>query len=141
MLSTNTIINEKEEKEKYLFPADQSVKNTEMHTDQLERTVIRFIQKLGIRPNLIGYHLLIKAILMAIKSPNLLKSLTKELYPKIAKDYGKNVKAVERNMRKAIESAYEYDPQRIQYVFYYKVDKPYISEVLSMAVESIRYEL
>ncbi|WP_019679819.1 sporulation initiation factor Spo0A C-terminal domain-containing protein [Ruminococcus flavefaciens] len=141
MLSTNTIINEKEEKEKYLFPADQSVKNTEMHTDQLERTVIRFIQKLGIRPNLIGYHLLIKAILMAIKSPNLLKSLTKELYPKIAKDYGKNVKAVERNMRKAIESAYEYDPQRIQSVFYYKVDKPYISEVLSMAVESIRYEL
>ena len=78
---------------------------------------------------------------MAIKSPNLLKSLTKELYPKIAKDYGKNVKAVERNMRKAIESAYEYDPQRIQSVFYYKVDKPYISEVLSMAVESIRYEL
>ncbi|EWM53043.1 sporulation initiation factor Spo0A C-terminal domain-containing protein [Ruminococcus flavefaciens] len=141
MLSTNTIINEKEEKGKYLFPADQSVKNTEMHTDQLERTVIRFIQKLGIRPNLIGYHLLIKAILMAIKSPNLLKSLTKELYPKIAKDYGKNVKAVERNMRKAIESAYEYDPQRIQSVFYYKVDKPYISEVLSMAVESIRYEL
>ena len=141
MLSTNTIINEKEEKEKYLFPADQSVKNTEMHTDQLERTVIRFIQKLGIRPNLIGYHLLIKAILMAIKSPNLLKSLTKELYPKIAKDYGKNVKAVERNMRKAIESSYEYDPQRIQSVFYYKVDKPYISEVLSMAVESIRYEL
>ena len=126
---------------KYLFPADQSVKNTEIHTDQLERTVIRFIQKLGIRPNLIGYHLLIKAILMAIKSPNLLKSLTKELYPKIAKDYGKNVKAVERNMRKAIESAYEYDPQRIQSVFYYKVDKPYISEVLSMAVESIRYEL
>ena len=121
MLSTNTIINEKEEKEKYLFPADQSVKNTEMHTDQLERTVIRFIQKLGIRPNLIGYHLLIKAILMAIKSPNLLKSLTKELYPKIAKDYGKNVKAVERNMRKAIESAYEYDPQRIQSVFYYGV--------------------
>ena len=134
MLSTNTIINEKE---KYLFPANHPVDNT----DQLETEVVRFVRKLGIRPNLNGYHLLVKAILMALKAPNLLKSLTKELYPKIAKDYGKNVKAVERNMRKAIESAYEYDPQRIQSVFYYKVDKPYISEVLSMAVESIRYEL
>ena len=134
MLSTNTIINEKE---KYLFPANHPVDNT----DQLETEVVRFVRKLGIRPNLNGYHLLVKAILMALKTPNLLKSLTKELYPKIAKDYGKNVKAVERNMRKAIESAYEYDPQRIQSVFYYKVDKPYISEVLSMAVESIRYEL
>ena len=134
MLSTKTIINEKE---KYLFPANHPVDNT----DQLETEVVRFVRKLGIRPNLNGYHLLVKAILMALKTPNLLKSLTKELYPKIAKDYGKNVKAVERNMRKAIESAYEYDPQRIQSVFYYKVDKPYISEVLSMAVESIRYEL
>ena len=43
-------------------------------------------------------------------------------------------------MRKAIESAYEYDPQRVQSIFYYKVDKPYISEVLSMAVESIRHK-
>ena len=141
MLSTNTIINEKEEKEQYLFPTDQSMENKKLHTDQLERTVIRFVQKLGIRPNLTGYHLLIKAILMALNSPDLLKSLTKELYPQIAKDHGTNVRAVERNMRKAIESAYEYDPQRIQSVFYYKVDKPYISEVLSMAVESIRYEL
>ena len=138
MLSTNTIINKKE---KYLFPANHSMENTKLHTDKLETEVVRFVQKLGIRPNLNGYHLLVKAILLALKSPNLLHSLTKELYPKIANDYGKNVKAVERNMRKAIESAYEYDPQRMQSVFDYKVDKPYISEVLSMAVESIRYEL
>ena len=138
MLSTNTIINEKEH---YLFPTNQSTENTRLHTDQLETEVVKFVRKLGIRPNLNGYHLLIKAILLAIESPSLLKALTKELYPQIAKDYGKNVKAVERNMRKAIESAYAYDPQRIQSVFYYKVDKPYISEVLSMAVESIRYEL
>jgi two-component system response regulator (stage 0 sporulation protein A) len=58
----------------------------------------------------------------------------------VAMEHGKNVRAVERNMRKAIESAYEYDPQRVQSIFYYKVDKPYISEVLSMAVESIRHK-
>jgi two-component system response regulator (stage 0 sporulation protein A) len=58
----------------------------------------------------------------------------------VAMEHGKNVRAVERNMRKAIESAYEYHPQRVQSIFYYKVDKPYISEVLSMAVESIRHK-
>ena len=141
MLSTNTAINEKEEKRIYHFPTDLSDENTEFHTDKLEMEVIKFVQKLGIRPNLNGYHLLIKAILLSLKSPELLKSLTKGLYPKVAKDYGKNVKAVERNMRKAIESAYEYDPERIRSVFYYNVDKPYISEVLSIAVESIRCEL
>ena len=141
MLSTNAIINEKKEKEMYQFPTDPYMITPELHPDQIEMAVIRFVQKLGIRPNLSGYHLLIKAILLALKSPELLKSLTKELYPRIANDYGKNVKAVERNMRKAIESAYEYDPERIRSAFYYNVDKPYISEVLSIAVESIRCEL
>ena len=141
MLSTNTAINEKDEKTIYHFPTDLSVENTELNNDQLEMEVIKFVQKLGIRQNLKGYHLLIKAILLAIKSPELLKSLTKGLYPKVANDYGSNVKAVERNMRKAIESAYEYDPERIKSAFYYNVNKPFISEVLSIAVESIRCEL
>jgi len=140
MLSTNNIIKENTKKEMYHFLTDQSAENTKLPTEQLEMAVIRFVQQLGIRPNLIGYHFLIKAILMTFNSPNLLKSLTKELYPQIAKDYGKNTKAVERNMRRAIESAYECDPQRIQSVFYYKVDKPYVSEVISMAVETIRYD-
>lgn len=141
MLSANTAIIEKSEKGMYHFPADMSVRSTGSYTERREMAVIRFVQKLGIRPHLNGYHLLIRAITLALESPELLKSLTKELYPQVARDYGKDVKAVERNMRKAIESAYEYDPERIQSVFYYKVDKPYISEVLSIAVESIRYDL
>ena len=138
MLSQTNQINEKR---MYHFPTDMSVNNEELHTEQLETEVIRFVQKLGIRPNLTGYHFLIQAILLSLRSPELQKSLTKELYPRIAKECGKNAKAVERNMRKAIESAYEYDPERIRSVFYYNVDKPYISEVISMAVESIRYGL
>ena len=126
MLSNNAVINENEEKNTYHLPASLSSKGNELHTDQLENDVVKFVQKLGIRPHLTGYHLL--------------KSLTKELYPMVAMEHGKNVRAVERNMRKAIESAYEYDPQRVQSIFYYKVDKPYISEVLSMAVESIRHK-
>lgn len=141
MLSTNNVITENVRKNKYLFPAELPSEKIKLHTSRIETAVIRFVQKLGIRPNLTGYHLLIRAILMSLETPELLKSLTKELYPRVAMDCEKNAKAVERNMRKAIESAYEYDPERIRSLFYYKVDKPYISEVLSMAVESIRCEL
>lgn len=140
MLSSSTVINEKEQRTYYL-PINLSENNVELYTSQYEIAAIRFVQKLGIRPHLNGYHLLIRAILLALESPDLLNSLSKKLYPQLAKYYGKNVKAVEHNMRKAIESAYEYDPGRIQSIFYYKVDKPYISEVLSIAVESIRYDL
>lgn len=140
MKSANVIISEKEEKKSYLFPTDMSVKDIELQTDRLEMAVVRFVRKLGIRPHLKGYHLLIQAILLSLESPDLLRSLTKELYPKIADERGINVKSVERNIRKAIESAYEYDPERVQSAFYYKVDRPYISEVISIAVESIRYE-
>ena len=85
MLSNNAVINENEEKNTYHLPASLSSKGNELHTDQLENDVVKFVQKLGIRPHLTGYHLLIKAILLSLKSPHLLKSLTKELYPGIVK--------------------------------------------------------
>ena len=108
--------------------------------DPMRMAVTGFVQRLGIRPNLIGYHFLIESILLALHSPEMLEALTKSLYPAVAERFGKNEKTVERNIRRAIESAYECDPERVQSVFYYKIDKPYISEVLAMAVESLRYE-
>ena len=124
----------------YLFPGN--INNHEYINDAelTESAVIRFVQKIGIRPNLAGYHLLISSIKLAISRPELMNSMTRGLYPSVAMLHGCDVKAVERNIRRAIESAYDYDPERVRSVFYYKVGKPYISEVISMAVESIRYE-
>ena len=123
----------------YLLPGDGQTERTYRYTDETELSVIQFVQKLGIRPNLSGYHLLVRSISLALKYPDLLNSLTHGLYPVVAEQHGCDVRAVERNIRRAIESAYEYDPERIRSVFYYKVNKPYISEVISLAVESIRY--
>ncbi|MBQ3884708.1 MAG: hypothetical protein II729_01210, partial [Ruminococcus sp.] len=61
------------------------------------------------------------------------------LYPAIASEYGVSVNSVEQNIRRAIDSAYEYDPERIGSIFYYKVSKPFVSEVLAIAVETIKY--
>ena len=123
----------------YCFPDKEMAVKNDVYKDDIEASVTRFVRKLGIRPNLKGYHLLIETIKLAIEKPILLSSLTKGLYPAIAQKYGKDVSFVERNIRRAVNSAYEYDPERIKSVFYYAVDKPYISEVISMGVEELRF--
>ena len=125
----------------YLFPSCKTSSDVQQRKDRTEFAVIRFVRKLGIRPNLLGYKLLISSIITALEYPDTINSLTHELYPIVAAMHSCNVRAVERNIRRAIESAYEYDPERIRSVFYYKVDKPYISEVISLAAESVRFEL
>ncbi len=109
--------------------------------DPVEAAATRFVQRIGIRSSLSGYHLLIRAIVLAIQEPLLLHSLTNDLYPAVARYYGCTVRSVERNIRKAIELAYDCDPERIRTMFYYKVNKPYNSEVISMAIETIRFEM
>jgi len=141
MFSSPTVISERKIHKPYHFPAIITQREMVLNNSSTEMAAIRFVRDLGIRPNLSGYHLLIKAITLSLSFPELLSSLTKELYPRIASECGKNVRSVERNIRKAIDSAYEYDPERIQSIFYYKVDKPYISEVISLAVETIRYNI
>ena len=124
----------------YILPAQRRSAAIRRCSDPAELAAIRFVQRLGIRPNLTGYKLLIRSITTALNNPSLLSSLTHSLYPAVAEYHGCDVRAVERNIRRAIDSAFEYDPERIRDIFYYKVDKPYISEVISLAVESIRYD-
>ena len=124
----------------YILPSRRQDDVISIYQDDTELAAVRFVQRLGIRPNLSGYHLLIRSITLSLKEPALLNSLTHSLYPVVARQCGCDVKAVERNIRRAIESAYEYDPERIRSIFYYRVDKPYISEVISLAVETVRYE-
>ena len=124
----------------YLFPGSDVFRTEQNRTDPAELAAVRFVRSLGIRPNLSGYRLLISSIVLVLKHPHLLKSLTHELYPAVAAKHGCSALSVERNIRKAIDSAYEYDPERIRSVFYFKVRKPYISEALSLAAETIRFE-
>lgn len=123
----------------YFFPSKESSSESGIYAYDIERSVTKFVRELGVRPNLIGYRLLIDVMILAVKEPKLSSSLTRELYPVIAKRYDKDVSFVERNIRRAVNSAYEYNPERIRSMFYYSVDKPYISEVISLGVEEIRF--
>ena len=123
----------------YHFPSSGRCLENRNCADEAELAAIRFVKKIGIRPNLLGYKLLVAAIAEALKQNDMLAPRIKNIYHVIAKEYGVTVEAVGRNIRRAIESAYTYDPERLTSVFYYKTGKPYVTEVISIAVELIRF--
>ena len=121
-----------EQRTEVLFPQNNGL--------PIERTVLaakQFVRKMCIRSHLRGYSYLITAIVLGKKEPYLLSSLTNLLYPAVAEIYHTTPNAVERNIRSAIESAARNDPEQLQSVFYYHTRKPYISEVLAVAMETL----
>ena len=103
-----------------------------------EQAAARFVRRMGIRPNLSGYRYLIAAIEMVLNRPSLTDSMTHGLYPAVAQCYAVTPCSVERNIRKAIELAYDNDPHRLRSMFYYRVGKPSVSEVVALALDTIQ---
>ena len=69
----------------------------------LERYITRIMLDMGIPAHLKGYHYLREAILLAEQDMKTITSVTKFLYPPIAKRYHTTEQKVERSIRNAIE--------------------------------------
>ena len=67
------------------------------------RKIADFFTKIGLFANLAGYNFLLSAVKYSLNSPELLLKITTRLYPIIAENYHTTSKAVERNIRNAIE--------------------------------------
>ena len=81
------------------------------HTDAdlgVEARVSSFLRLLGVPAHIKGYRYLRKAIITVMRDPEMMScSVTKLLYPDIAKCYHTTASRVERDMRKAIEAAWD----------------------------------
>lgn len=75
---------------------------TKEERDQLLE-VTNYIHELGIPAHLKGYSLLREAIIMTIEDHEVVTSITKLLYPTVAKRFKTTDKKVERAIRHAIE--------------------------------------
>lgn len=71
-----------------------------------ETTVSYTLREIGIPANVKGDRYLTNAIIQVIKNPGLISSMTTVLYPSIAKEYNTTWERVERNIRNAIEIAW-----------------------------------
>lgn len=109
----------------------------------LETGVTSIIQKIGIPAHIKGYQYIREAIMMVIKDMDTINSVTKILYPTIARKYNTTSSRVERAIRHAIEVAWDRgDPDVLDSMFGYTIlsskGKPTNSEFIAMISDKLR---
>lgn len=113
--------------------------------ENLENDVTDIIHEVGVPAHIKGYQYLRDAILMVIKDPDMLNSITKILYPTIAKENATTPSRVERAIRHAIEVAWSRgNMDIINSLFSYTVStgkgKPTNSEFIALIADKIRLQ-
>ncbi|HEY5583820.1 MAG TPA: sporulation transcription factor Spo0A [Ruminiclostridium sp.] len=112
----------------------------------LEATVTSIIHEIGIPPHINGYRYIRDAVMMVVKDNDVIHSVTKILYPSIARDHKTTPSRVERSIRHAIEVAWSKgDADKINSILGNTVNrgkgKPTNSEFISMIANKLRLEL
>ncbi|MEK4229886.1 sporulation transcription factor Spo0A [Solibacillus sp. FSL H8-0538] len=113
---------------------------------QLDTTITAIIKEIGVPAHIKGYSYLREAIQMVYYDIELLGSVTKILYPEIAKKFNTTPSRVERAIRHAIEVAwnrgnYESISEMFGYTVHHLKSKPTNSEFIAMIADKIRIEM
>lgn len=113
---------------------------------QLEKMITEIIHQIGVPAHIKGYHYLRDAILMSIKEKEAINSVTKILYPSVAKHYKTTSSRVERAIRHAIEVAWDRGDVDVLYSYFgYTIQnnrgKPTNSEFIAMIADKINLNL
>lgn len=111
----------------------------------LEEDVTTIIHEIGVPAHIKGYQYLRDAIVMSVNDMEMLNSITKILYPTIAKKYQTTSSRVERAIRHAIEVAWSRGKMdTIDEMFGYTIHngkgKPTNSEFIALITDRIRLE-
>ena len=112
----------------------------------LEIDITNIIHEIGVPAHIKGYHYLRDSIIMSVKDPGVINSVTKVLYPAVAKKYSTTSSRVERAIRHAIEVAWDRgDVEVLNSYFGYTVHndrgKPTNSEFIAMISDKLRLRL
>ena len=112
-------------------------------TADIETQVTQIIHQIGVPAHIKGYQYLRTAILLTIKDSDVINSVTKVLYPSVAKKYATTTSRVERAIRHAIEVAWDRgDVDTLNSYFGYTIQnnrgKPTNSEFIAMIADNLR---
>ena len=121
------------------------VNKTDYMEQNLENDVTQMLHEIGIPAHIKGYQYLRDAIIMSVSDKEMLASVTKILYPTIAKKHQTTPSRVERAIRHAIEVAWSRGKMdTINELFGYTVStgkgKPTNSEFIALIVDKIRLD-
>jgi len=116
------------------------------NSDDIESIITEIILHIGIPAHIKGYHYIREAISLSVQNTTMMDSVTKLLYPTIAKKFGTTSSRVERAIRHAIEIAWDRgDVDTLNNYFGYTVNtgrgKPTNSEFIAMISDKLRLKL
>ena len=118
------------------------------HTDKasIETMVTGIIHEIGVPAHIKGYQYLREAIIIAVNDMDVINTITKVLYPQVAKIFQTTPSRVERAIRHAIEVAWDRgDLDTLQRFFGYTVSntkgKPTNSEFIALIADKLQLQL
>ncbi len=112
----------------------------------IEVTISEIMHQIGVPAHIKGYQYLREAIKCSITDPEMLNSVTKILYPTVAKTFSTTSSRVERAIRHAIEVAWDRgDVDVLSSYFGYTIQsqrgKPTNSEFIAMIADKLRLKM
>lgn len=115
-------------------------------SEDVEHLVTEKIHEVGVPAHIKGYSYLRVAIMLVIEDGQLIESITKLLYPTVAKRFNTSASRVERAIRHAIEVAWDRgDTEVLNSIFGFTINqskgKPTNSEFIAMISDKIRLEM
>ena len=104
--------------------------------------VRRLLLKLGATPRYIGFDYEIYAITLSLENSQYLLSVTKELYPDVARKYHTTIYSVERDIRTVITIIWKRNPHLLSQIAGYPLTKkPAVGEFIAIMREYLSYHL
>jgi two-component system response regulator (stage 0 sporulation protein A) len=134
-----------ERKSREISRGSREEEQTAQSARNLETDVTNIIHEIGVPAHIKGYQYLRDAIILSVNDLEMLNSITKILYPTIAKKHQTTPSRVERAIRHAIEVAWSRGKMdTIDELFGYTVStgkgKPTNSEFIALIADKIRLE-
>ena len=127
-------------------PAENIITAIGKDNDDLELIVSEIMHQIGVPAHIKGYQYLREAIILSINNTEMMNSVTKLLYPTVAKTFSTTASRVERAIRHAIEVAWDRgDVDVLSSYFGYTIQntrgKPTNSEFIAMISDKLRLKM
>ena len=108
--------------------------------------VTNVMRELGVPANVKGFNLLRTAVIMVVRDESIVHNMMTNLYPQLAKAYNTTIYRAERNVRHAIESAWNRSDPDTQHKYFgntvsWNKGKPTNSEFISIVADKIRFDM
>ena len=116
------------------------------NNSNMEVKITEILHQIGVPAHIKGYHYLRNSIMMSIENPEIINSVTKQLYPSVAHNFETTSSRVERAIRHSIEVAWDRgDIDILNSYFGYTIHnsrgKPTNSEFIAMISDRLRLSL